>query len=121
MIRVSRVVDAPADRIWELFTDTHAWPHWGPTVLDVASLSRFIGPGARGSVKTPLGIWVAFQITEFDPGRSWSWRVLGVPITGHVVEPLSESSSRATITLPCWAAPYAAVCQRALSKIARMA
>ncbi|MEM1348369.1 MAG: SRPBCC family protein [Myxococcota bacterium] len=121
MLRVSRVIPAPAHRVWSLFTDTYAWPKWGPTVLDVACLTRFIGPGSRGSVKTPLGVWVSFQVLEFEPGRSWSWRVLGVPITGHVVEPLSASTSRATITLPYWAAPYAVVCQRALTKLARMA
>ena len=74
-------VAAPADRVWTLLTEVEHWPVWGPTVV----ASRLDGPGARigpgrtGAVRTPVGLWLRFEVTAYDDvARTWSWRVLRV-------------------------------------------
>lgn len=121
MLEVKRDIDAPADVVWELFTDTAAWPLWGPTVRAVRAPARHIAAGMRGRVITPLGVALPFEITAFSEGRSWRWRVAGVFATGHRVVPLSADRCRAVFEVPSYAAPYALVCRRALRRIARLA
>ena len=48
---------------------------------------RFITEGTRGRVQTTLGLWVPFEITDWEEGRAWAWRVGGIPATGHRVTP----------------------------------
>ena len=94
MPAVSRILPVSADVAWRLLTDTRAWPEWGPSVRAVDCPSRFIGPDVRGRVRTPAGVWIRFVVTEWEEGRSWAWRVAGVPATGHVVEPIDEGHCR---------------------------
>lgn len=120
---ITRIVEAPAERCWDLLVDTDAWPQWGPTVAEArvdaatgASVDR-IGDGSTGAVRARVGPWVPFTITDFDPGRSWSWSVAGVAATSHRVEPLGPDRCRVGFEVPRWAAPYAAVCAVALRRI----
>jgi len=117
-IEVARAVDAPADRVWNLFTDTARWPEWGTSVGAVESDDRRIREGTTGRVRV-LGTWVPFRI-ETCRDRRWTWRVAGVPATGHRVESL-DGRSLAAFEVPLLAAPYVVVCERALRAIARLA
>lgn len=119
-IEISRIVGAAPKSVWHLLTDTLTWEDWGPTVLAVRSSDRFIKKGSRGQVKTSLHFWVPFEITDFDSGMYWSWRVLGIKATGHRIEPLNESSCRLVFQVPLWAAPYFLVCKIALDRIVRL-
>lgn len=128
---VTREVDVPADAAWDLLIDIRRWPEWGPSVrqamLDTdgrgedGHMSHQISAGSTGRVRTALGPWIAFQVTTFDDddddGRSWSWRVAGVPATVHRVEPLGGRRCRVGFEVPAWAAPYAVVCAVALRRI----
>jgi hypothetical protein len=71
-------------------------------------------------VRTVLGAWLPFEVTEFTEGRSWRWRVAGLPATSHLVEP-RPGGCRVTFGVPFAAAPYALVCQEALRRIERLA
>ena len=77
--------------------------------------------GARGRVRTPVGGWLPFEVTAVEPGHRWSWRVGGVPATGHRVDPLGATRSRLVIEVPWWAAPYVVVCRVALRRLAVVA
>ena len=116
---VSRTIAAPCDDVWRVLVDTMAWPRWGPSVRAVEPARLAIEAGARGHVRTSLGFRLPFAITNVVEGRSWDWKVLGVPATGHRVEPVSEASCRASLDVPWWAAPYLAVCALALHRIER--
>jgi hypothetical protein len=116
---VARDVDAPAESAWDVFVDTYRWSDWGPTVSDVDCPDRRIREGSTGHVRV-AGIWVPFRIT-FCRDHRWSWRVAGIPATGHRVERLGSSRCRAVFELPLPAAGYAPVCRRALRKVARLA
>ncbi|MEZ5583478.1 MAG: SRPBCC family protein [Candidatus Competibacteraceae bacterium] len=119
-IRVEQVIDAPPDTVWTLLTDTHRWPQWGPSVRAVQCAERYIGGGSSGRVLTTLGFWAPFVITDFDEARYWSWRVFGIPATGHQVNPLGENRCRLVFEIPIVAAPYAAVCKVAMQRIAQL-
>jgi hypothetical protein len=117
---VSREIEAPAETVWTLLTDTRWWPVWGPSVgaVEVDGDDRTIREGSTGRVRV-AGTWVPFRIDRCRDHR-WTWRVAGVPATGHRVAPL-DGRSRAAFEVPLLAAPYAAVCARALGTIARLA
>jgi len=116
---VSRRVDAPPERVWEVFTDTACWPEWGPSVTDVECSDRVVREGSTGRVRTPIGVWAPFTVLSCTD-RRWTWTVAGVPATGHRVESLGNGSL-AVFELPLLAAAYAPVCRRALEGIAVLA
>jgi hypothetical protein len=126
---VARTVDAPAETVWSILTDTARWSEWGPSIAAIDCPDRFIQEGSRGHVRTVgpgtlLGLdWdglrVPFRITTYADYR-WTWRVAGVPATGHRVESRGENC-RAAFEIPLPAAAYAPVCRRALADIERLA
>ncbi|HET9690524.1 MAG TPA: SRPBCC family protein [Acidimicrobiales bacterium] len=123
MPTTSRHIAADAAAVWALLVDTERWPVWGPTVA-AATLDgggRVIGPGSRGRVRTAVGVALPFEVTDWRDGRSWAWRVAGVPATAHAVEPLPDGGCRASIRVPWWAAAYLAVCWEGLRRIDRLA
>ena len=93
------------------------WPKWGATVSRAELVSD--GPlrlGSRGKVWIPAGVWLPFEITEFEPGHMWGWKVAGVPATKHGVEP-AGAGCRAWMSSPVWAAGYVPVLAVALRRI----
>lgn len=118
---VHREIDAPADIVWDLLTDLRDWPNWGPTVravhLDASELSR----GATGTVTTVLGLDLPFEVTDYDHGVRWAWKVAGVSATDHTVQALAAERCRAGFGVPWLAAPYLAVCRVALARLEALA
>ncbi|WP_091781869.1 SRPBCC family protein [Pedococcus dokdonensis] len=61
-----RTVRAPVGVVWDLLVDLDAWPSWGPTV-SAARLEdggRTLRGGAHGAVRSPVGLWLPFEVTE---------------------------------------------------------
>ncbi len=108
-IAISREIQSPASVVWRLISEFAQWPRWGPTVRTVTSESDAVADGVTGTVVTPLGLAVPFEITEVQPGVSWKWRVGGVHATGHRVEPTGDDSCRLELSVPWMFAPYAIV------------
>ncbi len=119
-MNVSKIIDAPAHEVWDVIARFDRWPSWGPSVSRVRCDDALVREGARGAVRTPLGVWIDFEVTDVVDGVSWSWRVLGREATGHAVEPLGHSRSRLSFSLPSWAFPYALVCELALRRVAAL-
>ena len=78
-------------------------------------------PRSRGRVRTPLGVWLPFRVTRFEPGTFWAWRIGHVPATTHEVRALGVNRCRVAFGVPLLAAPYAAVCSVAIRRLARLA
>ena len=121
MLRTTARIAAPAPRVWQLLVDTHAWPKWGPSVRAVDAPQRFITAGMRGRVQTAPGLWLPFEITDWEEGRAWAWRVGGIPATGHRVTPATEGSCDVAFTIPSWAPFYVPVCRLALRRLDALA
>lgn len=121
MLTVDRDIAAAPAAVWRLLVDLDAWPKWGPTIsggrLDAPYTE--LGLHVTGTVQTSLLVSAPFVVTEFEAGRSWAWRVAGVPATRHRVEPRGDGA-RAFMDVPWWAAPYATVCAIALRRIDAM-
>ncbi len=117
MVDVTRRIDAPAAAVWEQLAHTRHWPAWGPTVAAVEPEDTEVRMGLRGTVRTPVGVPVPFEVTAVEPGRRWAWRVAGIPATDHLVEPDGDGCL-ATIRIPTWAPFYAPVCRAGLRRIA---
>jgi hypothetical protein len=118
-IEVSRRVDTPVERAWEVLTDTERWPSWGPTVTEARADRRFVRAGTRGEVQVLSGPWLPFEVTACADYR-WTWDVARVPATGHRVEAEPHERSRVVFELPALAAGSVPVCARALSNVARL-
>jgi uncharacterized protein YndB with AHSA1/START domain len=119
-LEFGRALDAPAARVWALITDTRTWPDWGPTVRAVDCRQRFIRENSHGRVQTPLGFWLPFRVTAFEPDTYWDWQVAGVGATGHRIAPLDHQRCRLSFTVPAWAFVYGSVCRLALMRIDRL-
>jgi len=117
-VKVSRVIEAPPERAWTRLARYDAWTGWGISIREVRVDGDVVTSGDRGRVRTALGPWLPFEITEVVEGRSWSWRVAGVEATGHEVVP-HRDGCRVVFSAPWWAAPYAPVMRRALAILAR--
>jgi uncharacterized protein YndB with AHSA1/START domain len=110
-------IPAPAAAAWKLLTDTSRWPEWGPSVCRVESAQQYIGPGSTGRVRTIIGVWLPFRVTQFVAGHRWDWEVAGIPATGHRVESLGPDRCRVVFQVPLLATPYLAVCRLAAHRI----
>lgn len=119
-IEVSLRVPVPARIMWSVLVDTRTWPRWGPSVTAVQHQGARLRAGSRGRIRTPVGLWLPFEVTELVPGRAWSWRIGGVRATGHRVEPSGPHCCTVSFTVPWWAAPYVAVVRRGLRALERL-
>ncbi|WP_276271637.1 SRPBCC family protein [Haloarcula litorea] len=115
---VSRVVDAPADAVWDVLRDTERWPDWGPSVRSVESPTRYVERGTTGRVRTAAGVWVPFEITACE-NRRWTWDVAGLTATGHVVRE-TDAGTVVGFEIPLAASGYAPVCALACRDVATL-
>lgn len=117
-IEVYRDMCVSCDVVWDIITDTTRWIEWGPSVIAVKCRDRYIRKGTMGQVQTAIGMWVSFKITDYEEGKYWSWRVFGIPATGHRIESKRQGICRLIFEIPLIIAPYVIVCKGALQRIA---
>jgi uncharacterized membrane protein len=93
-------INAPADVVWEVFSDVERWPEW---TASVTSLRALDGPGLavgkRFEIKQPRMPKLIWEVTEVDPGTSWTWVQRspgGLTKARHDVVPKSARDSEVT-------------------------
>jgi uncharacterized membrane protein len=98
---VSRDVDAGADRVWAVVADVERMPTWTSSMRRVRVLDgTALAVGSRVRIEQPWLPPATWQVTELEPGRSYTWES---PATGlhstawHTVDPLGEGRSRVTL------------------------
>ena len=68
-------IDASASIVWAVFADVERWPDWTPSVTSIVPLD---GPGIevgkRFEIKQPRLPKVVWEVTDVEPGVSWTWR-----------------------------------------------
>ncbi|MDF9746468.1 SRPBCC family protein [Natrinema salsiterrestre] len=114
-LEVSQVVQVPAADAWDPLVDTTQWPEWSPLITGVEATDRRIRPDTTGRIRVP-GAWLPFRITSCTE-RRWTWRVTGIPATGHRVDELGDKRCRIVIELPLLASGYVPVCLRAVENL----
>jgi carbon monoxide dehydrogenase subunit G len=106
-VTASAVVPAPAERVFELLSDTARYPEW---VTGTSAVTRTDGPAREGStydeVNPILGPWKAstsWRVVEHQPPRRTRHTTGDIPLSSHfevVMEVASEDDvSEVTITL----------------------
>lgn len=114
-------IDASAADAWSILTNTEHWPKWGPSVRSAKLDGARLESGATGTLTTVLGPRLRFEITSYEEGSCWAWKVAGVEATDHRIKPLSDGRCQVSFGVPLVATPYLAVCQIALKRIKTMA
>lgn len=76
MITEDRIeIDAPAGVVWDTFADVERWPEWTGSVTSLRALD---GPqlavGHRFEIRQPRFPKLVWEVTEVEPGTSWTWR-----------------------------------------------
>jgi uncharacterized membrane protein len=67
-------IDAPAQLVWEVFSDVERWPEWTASVSSlVARDSTGLAVGKRFAIKQPGMSKLVWKVTEVDPGSTWTW------------------------------------------------
>jgi uncharacterized protein YndB with AHSA1/START domain len=99
MITVSGVeIDAPANVVWDVFTDVERWPEWTASVTELRALDGpGIAVGKRYEIKQPRMPKLVWEVTEVEPGTSWTWVQRspgGLTVARHDVTPKSTGGSQ---------------------------
>lgn len=118
---VRRDIDVPSGAVWELLANPEYWSEWGPTVRRAQLHTDRLEAGAKGTVTTVMGFGLPFEITDYDDGARWAWKVARVGATDHAVEPVGRDRCRVGFGVPWPAAPYLVVCRVALARLESMA
>jgi len=110
-LRVRVTGPVPPARVWERYAVPARWAGWAPQIRGVDASADRIAPGVGGTVRGPLGVRVAFVVTDVDErGRTWAWDVRCGPVRMHLrhgVEP--EPRGAATWLIIDGPAPVVAV------------
>ena len=96
-------VEAAVERVWEVLHEVERWPEWASTVTSVRRLDD--GPlavGSRVRVEQPRIPPTEYEVTEFEPNRSFTWTATapGVRTTArHRLEQLGAGTTRVTLAV----------------------
>ena len=71
--RASITIDAPIDVVWSVFTDVERWPTWASSFTSVELIDGPMRLGAKARIRQPRLPTVVWEVTKWEPGRSWTW------------------------------------------------
>src|SRR5580765_2927530 len=75
--RASVTIDAPIDVVWSVFTDVERWPTWASSFTSVELINGPMRLGAKARIRQPRLPTVVWEVTKWEPGRSWTWTATG--------------------------------------------
>jgi len=73
--RASIMIDAPIEVVWSVFTDVERWPTWASSFTSVELIDGPMRLGAKARIRQPRLPAVVWEVTKWEPGRSWTWAV----------------------------------------------
>ncbi|MFJ7586818.1 SRPBCC family protein [Streptomyces sp. NPDC097617] len=95
IVRLSTVIDAPPERVWDLHTRIDAWPGWN-THIDRAALDGPLAPGSSFGWKTH-GLDITSTLLEVVPGERVVWGGPANGIDGVHVWTFERTGSRTLV------------------------
>jgi uncharacterized membrane protein len=98
---VSVDIRASADRVWAELIDVERWPEWTPSMRRVERLDDDpFGVSSRARVTQPKLAPLVWTVSEFAPGRSFTWTARAAGMTIVAEHRLSPGPGQAvTVTL----------------------
>jgi uncharacterized membrane protein len=67
-------IDAPAQLVWEVFSNVEDWPDWTASVTSlVAQDGSALAIGRGFAIKQPGMQKLTWKVTDIEPGTSWTW------------------------------------------------
>jgi uncharacterized membrane protein len=68
-------IDAPARTVWDVFADVEHWSEWTESIDRIQPLDGpALGIAKRFKIKQPRFPELVWEVTELEPGVSWTWR-----------------------------------------------
>ena len=71
--RASITIDAPIEVVWSVFADVERWPTWASSFTSVELIDGPMRLGAKARIRQPRLPTVIWEVTQWEPGRSWTW------------------------------------------------
>jgi uncharacterized membrane protein len=71
--RASITIDAPLEVVWSVFTDVEQWPSWASSFTSVELIDAPMRLGAKARIRQPRLPTVVWEVTKWEPRRSWTW------------------------------------------------
>jgi uncharacterized membrane protein len=101
-LQQSAEIRAGSQSVWATLTDVERWPEWTRSVERVERLDGGeLGIGSRVRVRQPRVPDAVYTVTEFQPGRSFTWvgESFGIRSSaGHVVGPDRDGAVSVTLS-----------------------
>ncbi|UCH87468.1 MAG: SRPBCC family protein [Dehalococcoidia bacterium] len=92
----SIIINVPTERVWEAFVNLGEWPVWNHHMREVQLLTDVpLSMDSRACIVLKTGLSSTWEVTEFSPGRSFTWdaSIFGSRMSfAHMVEPVSGDS-----------------------------
>jgi uncharacterized membrane protein len=113
---ISVDIDTPADRVFEVMSDTERWHEWTPSVTSIKLLDAGdFRIGTRAMIRQPKFPPALWKITAIDSTSfTWENRAPGIRVIArHSAEP-TATGSRATLSLR-----YQGLLARVLARLTR--
>lgn len=87
---VTIAIDASPALVWRVFAEVERWPEWTGSVTRLTPLDGAdLAVGRRYRIEQPGMPKLVWEVTELEPGVSWTWRQRspgGTTRASHVVE-----------------------------------
>jgi uncharacterized protein YndB with AHSA1/START domain len=99
----SIVINRPVEAVWAYVTDFEKMSLWNPATVETRLTSE--GPVRKGSTYVWVGQWLGrhiesnCEVTEFDPNRKWSYRIVSGPLPGTASTMLESVDGGTKVTL----------------------
>ena len=91
--RASIAIDAPIEVVWSVFTDVERWPTWASSFTSVELIDGPMRLGAKARIQQPRLPTVVWEVTKWEPGRSWTWTAAGPGARTEASHVLTPSGS----------------------------
>jgi uncharacterized protein YndB with AHSA1/START domain len=104
---VERVIDAPRERVWQVYTDHVSWQDWSSIGKVRLETEGVPAPNGVGCVRviSNRGIAAYEEVVSWDPPERMTYRVVkgGLPMRGHLgeVDFSEEAGGRTRIVWRC--------------------
>ncbi len=90
-------IEAPADLVWDVFSDVEHWPDWTASVTRLRGLDGAqLAVGRRFEIKQPRMPRLVWTVTEVEAGVSWTWVQRspgGLTSASHYVSPTTDGGT----------------------------